>query len=92
MQSFRPADRDALAEEYRTEPEARRIYRLSSQVWGFGLLLEAAVRIPLIYILPVSVMVGLSAALMIGTFAALILWNVWYIRRVTARAASAEAQ
>lgn len=93
MQSFRPADRDALAEEYRTEPEARRIYRLSSRVWGFGLLLEAAVRIPLIYALPVSVMVGLSAALMIGTFAALILWNVWYIRRVTQRAAaSAEAQ
>ena len=90
MQSFRPSEREALAEEYRTDPEVRHGYRLSSLVWGVGLLLEAAVRVPLVFLLPVSVMVGLSAALMVATFAGLIAWNVWYVKRVTAR--SAEAQ
>jgi hypothetical protein len=39
------------------------------------------VRVPLIYLLPVSVMVGLSSALFVATFAALIAWNVWYVAR-----------
>ena len=84
-QSFRPAQREQLAQEYRTDPDVRRLYRNSSLVWGVGLLVEAAVRVPLIYLLPVSVMVGLSAALMVATFAGLIAWNVWYVRRAVAR-------
>ena len=85
-QSFQPERREQLAEEYRTDPEARRVHRLCSAVWGFGLLLEAVVRVPLVYLLPVDVMVGLSAALMVGTFAGLIAWTAWHVRRVTARA------
>jgi hypothetical protein len=39
------------------------------------------VRVPLIYLLPIPVMVGLSTALFVATFAALIAWNVWYVSR-----------
>jgi hypothetical protein len=86
-QGFRPADRERIAEEYRTEPAVRHLYRVSSRVWGIGLLAEATLRVPLVYLLPISVMVGLSTAMMIAAFAALIVWNGWYVRRAVARAA-----
>ena len=41
-------------------------YTVSSAVWGTGLLVEAAVRVPLVYLLPISVMVGVSEAMMVG--------------------------
>lgn len=81
MQSFRPEAAAEEAEEYRTDPAVRRGHRVSSTVWGAGLVAEAALRIPLIYLLPVSVMVGVSAAMMVATFAVLIAWNVRYLRR-----------
>jgi hypothetical protein len=81
MQSFGPRKAEALTEAFRTDPEVRHGVRLSSAVWGGGLLALALGRIPLIYLLPVSVMVGLSTALFVGTFAALIGWNVWYVAR-----------
>jgi hypothetical protein len=59
----------------------RRGHRLSSAVWGAGLLLESIVRMPLIYLLPIDVMVGVSEAMTIATFAGLITWNARYIRR-----------
>lgn len=79
---------DELAEQYRTVPEARHWHLKASTVWGIGLLTEAAVRVVLIYLLPVDVMVAVSAALMITTFAVLILWTVSDIRRQQARRAS----
>jgi hypothetical protein len=88
MKSFQP-DRSAQMDQmYRTNPGVRRAHRISSAVWGVGLLLEALVRVPLIYALPVSVMVGLSEALTVVTFAGLIGWTVWYARRGQRRLAS----
>jgi hypothetical protein len=89
-QSFTPARSAELAEKYRTDPSVRRLYKISSVVWGAGLLLEAAVRVPLVYLLPISVMVGVSEAMMIATFAGLITWTLCYVRRVTARRARTE--
>ena len=45
------------------------------------MLAEALVRVPLIYLLPISLMVGISALLLLGTLAVLILWTGWYVRR-----------
>jgi hypothetical protein len=81
MQSFTPRKAAALAAAFRADPAVRHGVRLSSAVWGAGLLAEALVRVPLIYLLPVPVMVGLSTALFVATFAALIAWNVWYVAR-----------
>jgi hypothetical protein len=79
QQSFQPAKAKELADEYATTPAVRHGHRIASLVWGGGLLTEAAVRIVLIYSLPVSVMVGLSTALTVVTFATLIAWNARYL-------------
>jgi hypothetical protein len=86
-QSFQPARREEIRREYDTEPEVRHGHRLSSTVWGAVLLIESLVRVPLVYLLPVSVMVGLGEVMSIVAFAGLITWNIWYVKRATARAA-----
>ncbi|MFI5897486.1 VC0807 family protein [Actinoplanes sp. NPDC051513] len=79
QQSFMPKRAAELAEAYATTPEIRHGHRVASLVWGGGLLAEAVVRAALVYTLPISVMVGLSTALTVVTFAALIGWNARYI-------------
>ena len=88
-QSFQPARRDEIRRDYEREPLARRGHRVSSTVWGLGLLAEALVRVPLIYLLPISVMVGLSEVLSIATIAGLVAWNLWYVRRLGAQETAA---
>lgn len=90
-ESFNPARGAEFREQYRTDPRVRRGHRLSSAVWGSGLLLEALVRLPLVQLLPVSVMVGLSEVLMIVTLAGLTTWNVWYVRQARRRRSRALA-
>jgi hypothetical protein len=81
MQSFAPDKAEQFAESYRTDPDVHRGFRLTSTVWGVGLLAEALLRIPLVYLLPIDVGVGASEALLVLTFAVLIVWNGWYLRR-----------
>jgi hypothetical protein len=78
-----------MAEHFRTDPTARRWHVKASVVWGAGLLAEAAIRVVLVYLLPIEVMVAVSAALMIVVFGSLILWTAWDLkRRQAARAPS----
>ena len=70
-----------LAERYRTDPDVRRGFRLTSVVWGAGLLAEALVRLPLVYLLPIEVSVGVTEGLLIATFILLGAGNAWYLRR-----------
>lgn len=60
----------------------RRACYLVSLIWGVGLLVEAGVRLLLIYLIPVDSMAGLSSALSLGTIAVLAMWTVWYTRWV----------
>jgi hypothetical protein len=90
-ESFQPARREEIRREYETDPLVRRGHRVSSTVWGSVLLAESLVRVPLVYLLPVSVMVGIGEAMTVAAFAGLITWNIWYVRRVTARAESDRA-
>lgn len=83
MTARQPARAGEITAGYREFPEIRRSHLVASTVWGVGLLTEAAVRIPLIYLLPIDVMVGLSSTLLITALAALLLWTGWYARRVT---------
>ncbi|MEV6488704.1 VC0807 family protein [Actinoplanes sp. NPDC051633] len=87
QQSFLPRRAAELASAYATDPHVRRGHRVSSFVWGAGLLVEALVRAVLVYTLPIEVMVGLSTALTIVTFAALTTWNARYIATAKRRAA-----
>jgi hypothetical protein len=84
-QTWRPARAERLGELYRTEPAARRAFRVSAFGWGTGLLAESALRVPLIYLLPVDVMAGLSTVLMIAAMAGLAVWNAVYITRAARR-------
>jgi intracellular septation protein A len=79
QQSFMPAKAAELAAEYAANAEVRRGHRVASLVWGGGLLAEAVVRVVLVYLLPVSVMVGLSMGLTVLTFTLLIGWNARFI-------------
>ncbi|AEV89254.1 hypothetical protein ACWT_8245 [Actinoplanes sp. SE50] len=79
QQSFMPAKAAELAEQFKTSAAVRRGHRTASTVWGAGLLVEAAVRAVLVFLLPVDVMVGLSTALTVVTFTVLLGWNARYI-------------
>lgn len=87
QQSWHPEQAGELMAEYRAEPAVRHSHRLVSSVWGGGLLTEAAARVPLVFVLPPSVMVGLSTAMMVLTFGALILWTNRYVAGVKRAAA-----
>ena len=71
--------------KWQTSPGFWRGFRVMSMVWGVGLLIEAAVRIPLIYVLPIHVMVGLSTVLQAAMFTLLIAWTMWYGKRMRRR-------
>ncbi len=64
-----------------TEPAFRRVLYIVSLAWGCGLLLEAAIRLPLVYLLPIDAMAGLSSAVSVVAIAILATWTVWYARR-----------
>jgi hypothetical protein len=70
--------------EYDTDPHVRDGHRLSSIVWGVGLLAEALVRVPLVFLLPIDVMVALGEVMTIAVIAGCS-WNIWYVKRATAR-------
>lgn len=86
FQTWQPRQAAEMEELYRTIPPVRRTFRVSAVVWGVGLLLEAIVRIPLIYLLPIDVMVGVSTAMMVTVIVGLSIWNVWYGGRTGAKA------
>lgn len=84
-QSFQPARKAEIRHAYDTDADVRRGHRVSSTVWGVGLVLEALIRVPLVFLLPIDVMVALGEVMTIAVIALLIAWNVWYIKRATAR-------
>jgi hypothetical protein len=64
-----------------TEPAFRRIWRVSTVMWGVGLLVDAALRVLMSYTLPVAVVPGLGGALWPVTFIVLqVVTNVYYHR------------
>lgn len=77
--SWSPGRAGQLAALYRSEPGVRRAFRVTTLGWGLGLFGESALRVPLVYLLPVDVMVGLSTALMVTAMAALTLWTAAYV-------------
>ena len=75
FQTWRPRDADALAQAYQNDPAVRRVFRRSAWVWGIGMIVEAALRLPLIYVVPLSVAVGASTALMVTVIGCLAAWT-----------------
>lgn len=86
MRAGKPEEIAEFQTKWDTLPQFRRVFVVCSAVWGCGLLAEALLRIPLVFILPTTVMVTLSSVLLIGTMVVLSVWNVRYIKGVMARA------
>lgn len=61
-------------------PRFRRMWRVSSVLWGIGTLLDAALRVVMAYTLPIDAVPALGTALYTGTAIVLIVVNnVYYI-------------
>ncbi len=73
------------------EPGVRHTFRALTLVWGAGLLLEALLRAPLVYLLPVDTMVGLSGGLQAAAIILLLAWSVRYVRQRRRAAANRQA-
>ena len=84
-QTFEPDRAAEIAEEFRTVPNARHGHRVSSTVWGAGLLAEALLRVPVIFLLPIPVATGISEGMLLAAFVLLMAWNAWYVRRMVRR-------
>ncbi|CAK4072608.1 unnamed protein product [Aphanomyces euteiches] len=73
-----PEAKDELDAKY-AKPEARARSHFHCRVWGSGLLMEAAIRVALVYLISVDAMAYVSPILMIAAFASLGLWMKWYV-------------
>ncbi len=91
LQSWQPAKAAALDAMWDDAPGVRRTFRISAIVWGLGLLLEAGLRVPLVYVLPVDVAVGASTGMQIVAFTVLGVWNAVYAVRAERRLSAEDA-
>ena len=74
--AFAVRDWDAL---WDAEPRFRRIWRVSTVIWGLALLADAVIRVVMAYTLPVDVVPGLGGALYPVTFVVIqIITNIYY--------------
>ncbi|MFC3454270.1 VC0807 family protein [Amycolatopsis speibonae] len=73
------AEIDRLGDEV---PAFRRAFTRMSAVWGVALLLEAVIRVPLVYALPADMMSGLSVVLLLAVIGGLSLWSVRHAGKV----------
>lgn len=70
----------------------RRGQRVLTGVWGAALLIEAVIRIPLAFVLPLNVMVAISNIMPIVVITALTFWSIRYGRRIRARSRAQAAE
>jgi hypothetical protein len=81
MEGRRALGRASWEQLWADEATFRRIWRVSTVIWGVGLLADAAARVVMSYTLPVSVVPGLGGALWPVTFVLIqIVTNVYYHR------------
>lgn len=80
-------DKEAIFKRWREEPAFRRSLRVMTLVWGISLVLEAGIKVLLVYILSIPVFLLVSPFVQYGIIALTIMWNVVYVksrrRRVT---------
>jgi hypothetical protein len=81
MEGRRPFGTASWEQLWTDEPGFRRIWRVSTGIWGAGLLVDAVLRILMSYTLPVAVVPGLGGALWPVTFIVLqVITNVYFAR------------
>ncbi|CAK4707882.1 unnamed protein product, partial [Aphanomyces euteiches] len=69
------------------KPDVRSRSNFICRVWGSGLLLEATIRVALVYMISVDAMAYMSPILMVAAFGCLGLWTKWYVGKIQRQAA-----
>lgn len=88
-----PTSRSAdVVGRYATEPAVRRTVRVLTAVWGVGLLVDALVRIPIVYALPISAGVAVSPVLSFAFLAVLGAATALIVRRARRTGATPAAR
>lgn len=66
---------------WRSSPRFRRIWRVSSAMWGVATLIDAVLRVVMAYTLPVQTVPALSTAMFVGTLVVMqVITHVYYAR------------
>ena len=73
-------------ELWQQRPQYRAGMRLITAVWGLGLLVEAALRVAIVYVLDPRLTAIVSPVLDAAAIVGLIIWTVGYVRRARKRA------
>ncbi len=69
----------------------RRSQRVITAVWGCGWILDALIRVALVFILSTSVFLVVSQVLFFGVFIGILYWMMAYVRRVRKQGDEARA-
>jgi hypothetical protein len=69
------------AGRYDAEPRFRHAIRVLSVVWGVALVIDTAVHVALVYLLPIDLVAIVSNVQWWVVLAALLTFHVWYIRK-----------
>ena len=77
-------DRDEF-DGYSAAPGFRRSMTVMTIVWGFGFIIETAVRATLVFSMPVSRFLIIGPVVGYGTIGLLMLWTFLYLRRAEQR-------
>jgi hypothetical protein len=81
MEGRRPFGTASWDDVWAREPAFQRIWRMSTVIWGVGLLIDAVLRVLMSYTLPVGAVPALGGALWPVTFIAIqVVTNVYYHR------------
>ena len=76
-----PPSEESWDQVWQRSPRFRRIWTVTTVIWGVALLIDAAVRVAMAYTLPIDAIPGLSGALWIVTLLALqIITNIYFLR------------
>ncbi|MGZ7441535.1 VC0807 family protein [Paenibacillus sp. TH7-28] len=75
-----------MDEKWRSLPRFRHTFRLLTAVWGVALVLEAAVKVGLVYTLSVPSFLAVSPIAGYGIVGLAIWWTVRYVKRVKRQA------
>ncbi|MEZ0053032.1 hypothetical protein ABIA30_004057 [Mycobacterium sp. MAA66] len=82
-QRLHPEQAAAVATAYTSDQLVRSVFRRSAWAWGLGMLCAAALRLPLIYLLPLDIAVGAATLPGFATMGALTIWSISRVRSLS---------
>jgi hypothetical protein len=74
-------DKEAIAKRWQEKPPFQRSLWVMTLVWGISLVLEAGIKVLLVYTLSIPVFLIVSPFVQYGLIGLTILWNVIYVKR-----------